>query len=40
VAQEDPAHDGQEIFVAGVVGIGAQGVRRGPEAALDGFDVF
>jgi hypothetical protein len=40
VAQKDQAHDGQEILVAGVVGVGAQGVGCGPEPALDGFDVL
>ena len=40
MAQEDQPHDGHEVFVAGVVGIGAQGIRRGPEAFFYGFDVF
>ena len=40
VAQEDQAHDGQEVLVAGVVGVGAQGVRRTPKAIFDGFDMF
>ena len=40
VAQEHQAHHRQEVLVAGVVGVGAQGVGRLPEALLDGFDVF
>lgn len=40
VAQEDQAHDRQEVFVAGVVGVGPQGVRRAPEPLFNGFDVF
>ena len=40
VAQEHQAHHRQEVLVAGVVGIGAQGVGCLPEALLDRFDVF
>ena len=40
VAQEHQAHHRQEVLVAGVVGVGAQGVGRLPKAPLDGFDVF
>ncbi len=40
MAQEDQAHDRQELFVAGVVGVGAQGVCGAPEALFDGFEVF
>ena len=40
VAQEHQAHHRQEVLVAGVVGVGAQGVGRTPEARLDRFDVF
>ena len=39
MAQEDQPHDGQEILVAGKVAIGAELVRRRPEALLDGFDI-
>ena len=40
VAQEHQAHHRQEVLVAGVVGVGAQGVGRLPETLLDRFDVF
>ena len=40
VAQEHQTHHRQEVLVAGVVGVGAQGVGCFPEALLDGFDVF
>lgn len=39
VAQEDQAHDRQEILIAGKVAISAELVRRRPEALLDGFDI-
>ena len=38
--QEDQAHHGQKIFVAGIVGIVAQCVSRPPQSFFDGFDVF
>jgi hypothetical protein len=38
--QENEPHYRQEILVAGIVGIGPQGVGRGPKAFLNGFDVF
>ena len=40
MAQEDQPHDRQEVFVAGVLGVGPQGVGRAPEAHLDGFEMF
>jgi len=40
VAQEHQAHDGQAVFVAGVVGIGAQIIGGAPEAFFDGFNVL
>ena len=40
MAQEYQAHDGQEVFVAGVVGVGAQVVSGTPQTFFDGFDVF
>ena len=40
VTQENQAHDRQEVFVAGVVGTGAERVRRAPEASFNGFNVF
>jgi hypothetical protein len=40
MAQKNQSHDRQEIFVAGVVGVGPQGVRRTPEPFFNGFDVF
>ena len=40
VAQEDEAHDGEEVLVARVVRVGAQGIRCAPEALLNGFDVL
>ena len=40
VAQEDQPHDGQEILVAGEVGVGTQVVRAGPEPFLDRAKVF
>ncbi len=40
VAEEDQAHHRQEVFIAGVVGVGAQVVGGAPESCFDGFDVF
>ena len=40
VAQEDEAHDRQEVLVAGVLRVGAQRVGRAPQAPFDGVDVF
>ena len=40
VAQEDQPHHGQEVLVAGEVGVGPQVVRAGPEPFLDLADVF
>ena len=40
VAQEDQSHDRQKIFVAGVVGVGAQRIRRGPETPFNRVNVF
>jgi hypothetical protein len=40
MAQEHQAHDGQEVFVAGVVGVGAQVIGGTPEAFFDSFNVF
>ena len=40
MAQKHQAHDRQEILVARIVGVSAQGVRRGPEAFFDGFYMF
>jgi hypothetical protein len=38
VAQEDQAHDGHEVLVAGQAGVGAQEVGGAPQALFDGFD--
>ena len=36
--QKNQPHDRQEIFVAGIVGIGPQGIRRAPEPLFNGFE--
>jgi len=38
VAQEDQAHHGHEVLVAGQIGIGAQQVGGAPQALFDRFD--
>ena len=38
--QEHQAHDRQEVFITGVVGVGAQIIGSAPEACFNGFDVF
>ena len=40
VPEENKAHNGKEVLVAGVVGVRAQGVRGAPEPLFDGFDMF
>ncbi len=40
VAQEDQAHDGHEVFIAGQLGVRAEQVGRPPEPGLDCFDIF
>ena len=40
VAEEHQPHHRQEVFVAGVVGVGTERVRGFPEAAFYGFEVF
>lgn len=40
VAEEYQAHHRQEVFIAGVVGVGPQVVGGTPEACFNGFDVF
>ena len=40
VAEEHQAHHRQEVFIAGVVGVGAQVVGGAPESFFNGFDVF
>jgi hypothetical protein len=40
VPEEDQAHDRQEIFIAGVVGIGPQGIRGTPKSALNCLDML
>ncbi|MDD7973666.1 hypothetical protein [Roseinatronobacter alkalisoli] len=40
MAQEDQAHDGNEVFVVGEVRIGARGVCRTPEAFLGIADLL
>jgi len=38
MAQERQAHGGQEVFVAGVAGVGAQVIGGTPEKFFDGFN--
>ena len=40
VAQEDQAHDGHEVFIAGKVRVRAKGVRRTPEAFFNVADLL
>ena len=40
MAQKHQTHDRQEVFVAGVIGIGAQVISGTSEAFFDGFNVF
>jgi hypothetical protein len=40
MAQENQAHDGHEIFVAGEIAIRAELVRSRPQTLFDGFDIF
>ena len=40
VTQEDQPHHGQEVFIAGVLGVGPQGVGSAPKPAFDGLDMF
>jgi len=40
MAEEDQAHHGHEVLVAGQAGIGAQEVGGAPQAPLDSFDVL
>lgn len=39
MAQEDQTHDGEEIFVAGKITVGAQLIRRRPQALFKCFDI-
>ena len=38
--QKNQAHDRQEILVAGIVGVGPQGVCRTPEPFFNGIHMF
>lgn len=38
--QKNQAHDRQEILVAGIVGVGPQGVSRTPEPFFNGIHMF
>jgi len=40
VPQENKSHNRQEVFITGVVGIGAQIVRTAPEPFFNGFYIF
>lgn len=40
VAEEHQAHYRQEVFIAGVVGVGAQVIGGAPEPCFNGLDVF
>ena len=40
VSEEDQAHYGQEVLVAGIVGVRPKRVRRVPEALFNCFDMF
>jgi hypothetical protein len=40
MAQENQPHNGHEVFVAGVVAVGAQGICAAPEAFLDCFNIL